>query len=117
MFILPFINVRANVEIPQEKAEQIKSELGKAISCIRGKSEAWLMVSIEDGCRLYFRGDGDTPAAFVEVKIYGSAGRAEYDALTAQITAITSDSLSISPDRIYVKYEEVQNWGYNGHNF
>ena len=74
------------------------------------------MVCIEPEQKLYFQGT-DSPAAFVEVKIYGSAGRAEYDALTAKITSIINSSLDIAPGRIYVKYEEVENWGFNGHNF
>ncbi len=114
---MPFINAKVNVKVGEEKEENIKSALGQAIRCIRGKSEAWLMVNIEDEQRLYFRGDKNTPNAFIEVKIYGSAGRDEYDALTAEITKIISSQLSIAPDRIYVKYEEVENWGYNGRNF
>ena len=76
---MPFINVKVNTEVSTDKETEIKTALGSAISCIRGKSEAWLMVGIEDKCRLYFRGDGQTPAAFVEVKIYGSASRNEYE--------------------------------------
>ena len=113
---MPFINSKVNVKVPAEKELEIKSALGQAISCIRGKSEAWLMVCIEPEQKLYFQGN-DSPAAFVEVKIYGSAGRAEYDALTAKITSIINSSLDIAPGRIYVKYEEVENWGFNGHNF
>ena len=114
---MPFINVKVNTEVSTDKETEIKTALGSAISCIRGKSEAWLMVGIEDKYRLYFRGDGQTPAAFVEVKIYVSASRNEKDEITAEITQIISSALAVSPDRIYVKYEEVPNWGYNGHNF
>ena len=114
---MPFINTKVNVAVSPEKEENIKSALGRAIACIRGKSEGWLMVNIEDSQRLYFRGDKITPDAFVEVTIYGSASRNEYNALTAEITNILGSELGISPDRIYVKYEEVQNWGWNGSNF
>ena len=113
---MPFINVKTNVSVSDDTASDIKSALGQAISCIRGKSEAWLMVCIEPEQKLYFQGT-DSPAAFVEVKIYGSAGRAEYDALSAKITSIINSSLDIAPGRIYVKYEEVENWGFKGHNF
>ncbi|MBQ1519226.1 MAG: hypothetical protein IIZ53_05155, partial [Ruminococcus sp.] len=33
------------------------------------------------------------------------------------ITGILTDQLGISSDRIYVKYSEVANWGWNGSNF
>lgn len=36
---MPFINVKANVNVTKEKAESIKSALGAAITAIPGKSE------------------------------------------------------------------------------
>ncbi len=114
---MPFINVKVNIPVSPAQEEQLKSAFGKAITCIKGKSEAWLMVNIEDQQRLYFKGDTSVPNAFIEVKIYGSASRSEYDALTAGLTDIVSSVLSVTSDRIYIKYEEVQNWGYAGFNF
>ena len=40
---MPFINVKANVNITKEKAENIKSALGTAITAIPGKSDGWLL--------------------------------------------------------------------------
>lgn len=114
---MPFINTKVNVAVSPEKEERIKAAFGQAITLIPGKSEDWLMVNIEDCQKLYFRGDKNTPNAFVEVKIYGSAVRSQFNSLTAEITRILGSELGISPDRIYVKYEEVQNWGWNGSNF
>ena len=114
---MPFINLKVNTVVNSDQETKLKTAFGKAITCIRGKSEGWLMVNIEDGQRLYFKGDKQTPNAFVEVKIYGSASRQEYDALTSELTGIISDLLAIAPDRIYIKYEEVENWGYSGFNF
>ena len=114
---MPFIHTRTNVKITKEQEISLKEQFGKAISLIRGKSESWLMLNFEDNCRLYFRGDKTTPSAFIEVKIYGSASAKEYDDLTAKITEIISSVLNIQPSQIYVKYEEVEYWGYGGHNF
>ena len=114
---MPFINTKVNVPISSEQEEALKSKLGKAISIIPGKSELWLMLNFEDNCRMYFRGNGDIPTAFVEVKIFGGASGNVYEKMTAAITEIISEVMQISPDRIYIKYEEVEYWGYNGHNF
>ena len=43
---MPFIDVKTSAELNSEKIEQIKSDLGKAIALIPGKSENWLMVNI-----------------------------------------------------------------------
>ncbi len=116
-FIMPFINTKTNVSISQEKELSIKQQLGQAISLIRGKSESWLMVNFEDNSRLYFAGDGKTPCAFVEIKLYGAASSQEYENLTEKITEIISSELNIQKTKIYIKYEETVYWGFAGHNF
>ena len=68
---MPFINVKTNSNVTKEKAENIKSALGTAITAIPGKSEGWLMVGIEGDYTLYFKGS-DELAAMVEVQIYGN---------------------------------------------
>lgn len=113
---MPYINTRTNVEISQAQEKQIKTELGAAVSCL-GKSERYLMVDMEDRCRLYFAGDTEEPAAFVEVRLYGRASGSMYDAMTKKVTEIISGVLKIPARRIYVQYEEVPHWGWNGSNF
>ena len=75
-----------------------------------------LMVGIEPQYTLYFQGS-DAPAAMVEVSIFGSASDAAYADLTARICKIVAETLHIDASRIYVKYAEVEHWGWNGSNF
>lgn len=114
---MPFINSKVSVSISQEKEEELKTRLGQAITLIPGKSESWLMVGFEDSFHLYFRGDNSQPAAFIEVKVYGNENPSAFNALTAEITKIFNEVLGIAPDHIYIKYEAVSNWGWNGGNF
>lgn len=114
---MPYIHTKVNCPLPAEKEEKIAGELGKAISLLPGKSEQWLMLQFEDNCRLWFRGKKDEKIAFVNIKVYGGADAASYDRLTGKITAVLQDALSISPDHIYVSYDETENWGWNGENF
>ncbi len=114
---MPFINSKISKKITEEQKETIKTQLGEAISVIPGKSESWLMVGFEDAYSLYFRGDNSEPMAFVEVSVFGSENRQAFSSLTARICEIYQAVLGISPDHIYVKYEAVANWGWNGGNF
>lgn len=114
---MPFINTKVSTKISRENELKLKERFGKAISLLRGKSEAWLMLNFEDECRMYFQGDGEQPCAFIEVKIYGRQSADEYDALTAELSEIVSQVLGINKGKIYVKYEEIAHWGFNGHNF
>lgn len=114
---MPYISTKTTVKISNDKCEAIKKRLGKAIELIPGKSENWLMLSFEDEGNLYFKGKNDKPLAFVEVKLFGKASGDAYNKLTGEITRILNDELNIQADCIYVKYEEVSTWGWNGSNF
>ena len=114
---MPFINSKVSVAMTPEKKENVKSKLGQAISLIPGKSEQWLMVGFEDSYDLYFQGNQDAPTAFVEVKVYGGATPEVFSKMTGAICDIYQEELGIPENRIYVKYEEVANWGWNGSNF
>lgn len=113
---MPFINTKTSCEITKEKEIAIKEKLGQAMSLI-GKSENWLMLNFEDNCRLYFKGSNSEDMAMVEIALFGKATDSQYDAMTEKVTEIIASELSISPSCIYVKYEEVDHWGYSGFNF
>lgn len=114
---MPFINSKVSVAMSQEKKDAVKAKLGQAITLVPGKSENWLMVGFEDSYDLYFQGNQDGPTAFVEVKVYGGASPDVFSKLTGEICDIYQEELGIPKNRIYVKYEEVENWGWNGSNF
>lgn len=114
---MPYISTKTNVAISKVKEVIIKEKLGKAIELIPGKSENWLMCAFDAEQSLYFKGDGDCNIAFIEVKVFGKSTSEAYAALTKKITEIVSEELSIAADKIYVKYEEVSVWGWNGVNF
>ena len=75
---MPFINVKISEKLSDTQVDNIKSRLGEAISLIPGKSEAWLMVNIQDNCKLYFKGTNDKPTAFTDVSIFGSAAKSDF---------------------------------------
>lgn len=114
---MPYINTKLNVGLSKEKEKAIKEKLGNAIAILPGKSENWLMLGFEDGCRLYFKGDDSAPMAYVEVSVYGNSNASAYNKLTAAITQILNEELSVKPDHVYVKYMESEHWGFNGSNF
>ncbi|MBR2957476.1 MAG: tautomerase family protein [Clostridia bacterium] len=113
---MPFIQTKTNVSVSKELELSLKTAFGKAIELIPGKSERWLMLSFSDNERMWFVGD-DAPLAYLSVKLFGAASDGAYDALTAKLTEIVSAQLNIPSSRIYVKYEEIDHWGWNGSNF
>jgi len=114
---MPFINSKVNIKILPEQETQLKTKLGKAIELIPGKSESWLMLAFEDDCKLYFKGENSCKIAYVEVKVFGAEDKVAFEKMTVAICEIYNEVLGIAPDKIYVKYETVSNWGWNGKNF
>ena len=113
---MPFIHTKTSCPISREQEAQLAKEMGKAVTLLH-KSQQWLMLQFEDNCRMYFRGQTDAPLAFVNVKLYGAADDAAYQAMTEEITGMLQKVLGISADHIYVEYDETPHWGWNGSNF
>ena len=114
---MPYINAKVSVNLTEEKMTDFKAALGKAIEAIPGKTETYLMVSIEDGQKIWFAGDNTKAQAFIDVRILGRAKAEDYSRMTGVICGICNDMLDISPDCVYVTYAEVEHWGWNGKNF
>lgn len=114
---MPYIRTTVSNKISDEARENIKTKLGQAIALIPGKSEAWLMLAFEDNINMYFKGDGTSDYAYVEVSLFGTTSDAAYDRLTAAISEIINEELGIERTNIYIKYEEAEHWGWNGVNF
>lgn len=112
---MPFIHTMTNLPLSRQTEEKLRAAYGEAAELI-GKSENWLMLRFEDGCRLWMAG-GEEPAAMVQVDLYGKAAAAQYEAMTARLTAALEQELGLAPERVYVRYAETPNWGWSGSNF
>ncbi len=114
---MPYIQAKVSCKLSQEQIIALKEGFGKAIECIPGKSESWLMVNIEDDKTMFFQGNANGETAYVSVSIFGKATPAAYSNLTGELCKLFSEIAGISPDRTYVTYSEYDKWGWNGSNF
>ena len=105
---MPCIQIKTNVEVSQEAAQAVKSALGQSIAHLPGKSEPWLMITLED----------TKPLAMVEVKVLGdSVDKAGSRAMTQEICALFQKELGVAPQDMYIRYLATPDWGWNGGNF
>ena len=114
---MPMIVTHTTKPITEENKNALTKAFGEAITLLPGKSEAYLMLEFAGDCQMAFHGDTALDLAFVEVKLLGKSTRAAYDALTARICDLLQEILGIPPTGTYVKYEEIEHWGYDRHNF
>ena len=111
---MPFIKVKASCPITNEQEVRIKSLMGKAIELVPGKSEEYLLLEFEEHCRLWLRGKNDKPIVYIEAAIFGNEAHYGYDAFTAEVTRIFAETLNVSPDHVYLKFEDIIAWGVQG---
>lgn len=112
---MPFIDSKISLPVSAEKRETIKSRFGKAIS-ILNKTESFLMVGFEDNYDLYMGGNKLERGAYVAVRLFGSASSDACDAMTGEICKIYEEELGIPGQSIYVTYQGIRDWGWNGRN-
>ena len=114
---MPFISTKTTKTLTKEMETRLKEAYGKAIELLPGKTEKWLMLSFDGDAHMAFHGDSESDMAFITVSLVGKAPSEAYDKLTARICEILGTELDIAPDMIYIKYEEVEHWGWNNINF
>lgn len=114
---MPFIDSKITCKLSDTQKDTLKSALGQIIATVPGKSETYLMVGFNEDYPLYFGGKKLDKGAFVEVKIFGSAPKSALEQVTAKICDLYEKELGIPPKNVYIKYEFVDNWGWNGSNF
>ena len=115
---MPCIQIKTSAKVSEETALTIKTELGKAISLLPGKTEQWLMVTLEDDCRIWFHGETGRPMAIVEVKVLGEKiDSSASEAMTREVCALFQKELGVDPKDIYVRYLASKDWGWNNANF
>lgn len=112
---MPYISTTVNIGISSRREQALKERMGRAIELLPGKTESWLMLQFQDNASLYFKGSNE-PCAICQVKLFGSVSEEDYANLTRALTDILQEELELDGDRVYVTYEEIGTWGWNGGN-
>ncbi len=116
---MPLIQVDTSCDVSDSDKKQA---LAKALSRLAaegiGKPEQYVMACIHDNVAMTMSGDAG-PAALVTIKSVGGLGKSVNQVLAAHVSEVLQKELAISPDRIYLTFEELTavNWAWNGRTF
>ena len=113
---MPHIHTQVNLPISPEQEISLKQAMGQAITALRGKTEAYLMLSFEENAHLWLGGKSD-PCAMLEVSLLGNASHEDCNRLTALLCDALEKTLGVPQSRTYVRYSMTQEWGWNGAQF
>lgn len=113
---MPYIDAKFSVKVDEKQLNGLAKVITNSITAIPGKTPQYVMLNIEDDCKLFFRGE-ETPCAMFEVKLFGASTKSAYQALTAKLCEIVQTELGIEGNNVYVKFDEVANWGMDSFMF
>ena len=115
---MPFVDLKLAQSISNSQRTSIKEQLGQAITCLSGKSEAYLMVNIEDDMHLYLAGHELEQGAAVTVYHYGDADKDELKEFGTKILAVLKETADINEESVYIIFTGgIENWTLFGETY
>ncbi len=114
---MPYLNIQTNQSLNPEAQDKLLSEGSKLVASALGKSEDYMMVSLQDGAPMLFGGKPD-PTALLELNSLGIPEGATKE-ICKQLCALVDSVAEIPPERVYVKFNDIQRsmWGWKGDMF
>ena len=113
---MPYIDCKFTQQLTPDEKENIKCGLGKLVSILH-KPESYLMVGIDDRYDLYFAGKKLEAGAYIYISLFGRVNSSDCEKMTAAVCELLKTELGINGTSVYVTYQGIENWGYNGNNF
>ena len=110
---MPFIDIRTTKPVPAKKSEALKSRIGRIIDIIPEKSEAVLMIDINDRCNLFFGGKKQE-CCYMAVNLHHEAPMKNKKELIEKLFVIAASELEIERQNIFITISEFPYWGANG---
>jgi phenylpyruvate tautomerase PptA (4-oxalocrotonate tautomerase family) len=98
--------------------ENLHLEIRQIIAGIMGKSEDFVLTVFNPNTSMQF-GKKAGNSAYCEIKNVGTLPSDITNLITNSISEILSQKLKISPDQLYIEFQESERhlWGWNGKTF
>lgn len=110
---MPFIHAHIGPRLTEPQRDEVKRMLGDKISLLPGKSEASLMIRIDAGTAMYFRGEPDA-CAMIQVHLYQASVREAKARFAAEVIDALGSLTGLQADQIYLHFFEHQEWAAGG---
>ncbi len=115
---MPLLKLQTTKNLSESDCEDLLAKLSTAVAKGIGKSEQYVMVTIEAGIPIRMSGQPGE-AAFADIRSIGGLNGAVTARLSREICDLLQDALGVSPDRVYLNFIELTaaDWGWNGRTF
>ncbi|WP_010257973.1 phenylpyruvate tautomerase MIF-related protein [Treponema primitia] len=110
---MPYVAFNISEKLSETQKEKIKSEVGRLITVIPGKTEADTIVDICDGHSMY-KGGKAIPIAYVDIRVYTKADPNGKKQFISNLFILLEKELGINKDNVYMSFLEFDQWGDHG---
>lgn len=110
---MPYLALNTSENLSDAQKEKLKSEIGRIIALIPGKSEKVTMVDLSGGRSMYM-GGAALPCAYVDVKVYTKADPDGKKCFALEMFKLLEQELGIKKDNVYLSIDEFDHWGSRG---
>ena len=110
---MPYTQVNISEKLSSSKKDELKKMFGEHISLIPGKSEAVLMLQINDEQYMSFGGRAGE-CAMIQVHLFKECPREEKSLFTSKVLNSFSEITGLPIDRIFMNFSEYPEWAANG---
>ena len=114
---MPLLTLMTNTARSPDERQQAIRRLSAVVAEALGKSERYVMVSLQYNPDMLFGGD-DAPLACLRLNSIGLPQDRTAD-LSARLTATVTELLGVDGDRVYIEFCDAERhlWGWNGATF
>ena len=114
---MPLLKIEINVNLSQETKNNFLKQASNVLSAALGKSEKYVMCTLEDNRSMVFGGDA-LPTAYVELKSI-ELSENNTTKLSKTVCELINAQLEIPVERIYIEFTNAQRhmWGWNNRTF
>jgi len=114
---MPLLLIRTNQSLSQEQARRLLRDASALCAEVLGKSEAYVMTTLETDRTMLFAGSDD-PCAYLELKSLGLTPERTPE-LSAALCRFVEEKLDVPQARVYIEFSAPERpfWGWNGQTF
>jgi phenylpyruvate tautomerase PptA (4-oxalocrotonate tautomerase family) len=110
---MPYVGLNTSEKLSETQKEKLKSEIGRLITVIPGKTEEVTIVDISGGRSMY-KGGKAVPCAYVDIRVYTKADPEGKKQFVNGLFVVLDKDLGIPKDNIYMSVLEFEHWGDHG---
>jgi hypothetical protein len=110
---MPYIAINTSQKLTDAQKEKIKSELGRLITILPTKTEAYLTVDFSDA-RTFYKAGKKVEGAFIDLRLFYKSEFEPKKKFTEETLAMLSGEMGIKKENFNLTIMEFDNWGSSG---